>query len=477
LFTKVELFTKPPIFSFDRMDIIKLKWNLSDYRKISAFMNGRFTVSRWANKYVIGLTGNIGTGKSVVRQMLQHLGAYTIDADSLTHRAMAPGAPAYKPVIDTFGQFILDSEKNINRAMLGNIVFSHPDALAKLEAIVHPIVLQAIGTLITRATQRVVVIEAIKLVDTDMGKAVDAIWVVDASPETQYRRLTGPRKMSEAEAKQRIAAQTPQADKLAKANLVIKNDGNVEETWKQVQDAWNALQLKLAGAAPGVAAAPPQPAAQPVSAPPAAPAAPVSRPAAPPPQPAAQAPAAPAQPVQPVSAPAQPSGPLLDVKATVRRGMPSNAEAIASFINASAAKGVSRMDIMMAFGQKSYLLAQAPDDQMLGLMGWQVENLITRVDEFYLAPNVVSGPIIEALLTAVEAASKDLQSEVAYIFLPGTITQEMVQSFAKSGYEVTEISQIKIPAWREAVQEILSENKNARIMTKRLREDRVLKPI
>jgi len=92
-------------------------------------------VSRWANKYVIGLTGNIAVGKSVVRQMLQHLGAYTVDADGLTHRAMAPGAPAYKPVVDTFGQFILDADKNINRAMLGQIVFSNPDALAKLEAI------------------------------------------------------------------------------------------------------------------------------------------------------------------------------------------------------------------------------------------------------------------------------------------------------------------------------------------------------
>ena len=80
-------------------------------------------MSRWPNKFVIGLTGNIAVGKSVVRQMLQHLGAYTIDADSLSHRAMAPGAPAYKPIVETFGQFILDAEKNINRQMLGTIAF------------------------------------------------------------------------------------------------------------------------------------------------------------------------------------------------------------------------------------------------------------------------------------------------------------------------------------------------------------------
>jgi dephospho-CoA kinase len=146
-------------------------------------------VGRWANKYVIGLTGNIAVGKSVVRQMLQHLGAYTIDADGLSHQAMAPGAPAYKPVVDTFGQFILNPDKTINRGMLGNIVFSSPDALAKLEAIVHPIVGQAINTLINRAKQPIVVIEAIKLLEGELGKGVDAVWVVDAKPQTQYTRL------------------------------------------------------------------------------------------------------------------------------------------------------------------------------------------------------------------------------------------------------------------------------------------------
>ncbi len=192
-------------------------------------------MGRWANKYVIGLTGNIATGKSVVRQMLQHLEAYTIDADSLSHRAMAPGAPAYKPIIDTFGQFILDADKNINRAMLGNIVFNNPEALARLEAIVHPVVSGAVSALVSRAQQKVVVVEAIKLLEGDLAQAVDEIWVVDASPETQYKRLIERRKMPEAEARQRITAQNAQSDKLSKATVVIKNDGNIEETWKQVQ--------------------------------------------------------------------------------------------------------------------------------------------------------------------------------------------------------------------------------------------------
>ncbi|MBI5667141.1 MAG: dephospho-CoA kinase [Chloroflexi bacterium] len=405
-------------------------------------------MSRWANKYVIGLTGNIAVGKSVVRQMLQHLGAYTIDADGLTHRAMAPGAPAYKPIVETFGQFILDADKNIDRNLLGAIVFSRPEALAKLEAIVHPIVGQAIGTLVSRASQPVVVIEAIKLLEGDLANAVDEIWVVDASPDTQLRRLVGQRKLSEADARQRIAAQGAQADKLAKATVIIRNDGNVEETWKQVQAAWVNVQKKLF-----------------------APSRPTDAPAAAQPRPAAAQPAAPARP-QPT--PDQ-TIPLAPTKVIVRRGMPTNAESIAQFISRTTGRNVSRMDVMMAFGQKSYLIAQDTSERILGLVGWQVENLITRVDEFYLIPGVTPTPVVQELLTAIEQASKDLQSEVGYIFLPPNTSPDTLQTFAKNGYERTSVEQIKIPAWREAVQELADGTRL--ILTKKLREDRVLKPI
>jgi dephospho-CoA kinase len=350
-------------------------------------------------------------------------------------------------------------------------VFSNPEALAKLETIVHPVVGQAVATLVGRSTQPVAVIEAIKLLEGDLGKAVDEIWVVNASPETQYKRLTGPRKMPEAEARQRIGAQNAQTDKLAQATVVINNDGNVEETWKQVQAAYANVLKKAAGAAP---AAPAQ-AAVPVAPPPApqqAAAPPVS---APPPAPAQAV--APAQP-QPV--PEQPTASVdipSDVQVIVKRGMPSHAELIAKFIGDASGTPVDRMDVMMSFGQKSYLLAQDSTERVLAVMGWQVENLITRVDEFYLAPGAPSAAVVDALVVAVEAASKDLQSEVAYVFLSGNSQPEAVQTFARNGYEVTTVDQIKIPAWREAVQEMVSSNKAAQILNKRLREDRVLKPI
>ena len=418
-------------------------------------------MSRWPNKYVIGLTGNIAVGKSVVRQMLQHLGAYPIDADGLSHQAMQPGAPAYKPIVDTFGQFILGPDKRINRALLGQIVFANPEALGKLEAIVHPVVRQAINTLVTRSKQRVVVIEAIKLLESGLADGLDAIWVVDASAETQLRRLMQKRNMPEADARQRISAQNPQANKLARASVVIKNDDNVEETWKQVQDAWNQVRQAVTQQAASAQTIPSMPKGA------------VQQAAA-----AAKIATAPLTP--PAPRPAQPAAvDAKDIQVEVKRGMPGNAEDIANFITAVTGKTTSRMDIMLAFGQKSYLLAQDQNGGHVGVIGWQVENLITRTDEFHLRPNIPPTPVITALIAAIEDASTDLQSEVSFIFLPSNTTDAVVQPFLKHGYELTTVKEIKIPAWREAVQEVVNASNEAsfRILTKKLREDRVLQPL
>lgn len=408
-------------------------------------------MSRWANKYVIGLTGNIAVGKSLVRQMLQHLGAYTIDADGLAHHAMSPGAPAYKPVVENFGQMILNPDKSINRTALGRIVFSNPEMLKKLEELTHPVIRGAINTLVTRAKQPIVVIEAIKLLDGDLKDSVDQVWVVDASPKSQYIRLVTKRKMSEADAKQRILAQGKQNTKLQAADVVIKNDGNPEETWKQVQAGWN----KIPKQAPPAQSPTPTATATPAST-----------------APAKSAPA------QPASAPATsaPSAGAVDTSGvTIKRGMPDNAEAIATFINKHSGQNLSRMDVMMSFGDKSYLLAHDNTDTLQGIMGFQVENLITRVDSVYLDAGADKTTIIHALVAAVEEKSIELQSEVSFYFLPSGTDQAVVQPFINQGYEATTIKEIKIPAWREAVNEVYKDG--TQILTKKLREDRVLKPI
>jgi dephospho-CoA kinase len=419
-------------------------------------------VGRWENKYVIGLTGNIAVGKSVVRQMLQHLGAYTIDADALSHQVMMPGAPAYQPIIDTFGRFMLDGEGRINRARLGALVFAIPEALTTLEALVHPSVNQAINALISRSKQGVVVVEAIKLLEGNLAGIMDAIWVVDASPETQLKRLIDKRKMSVDEARKRIMAQRPQAEKLTRANVIIMNDGNVEETWKQVQNGWSSIRINGRSVLPKTGSLSPARAAQP--------------------QPTAQSPASlPPIPRQPSTGSLQPApvnNALIDPKTeiVVRRGMPGNAETIAKFITQTTHSEVGRMDIMLAFGEKSYHIAYGKNDQVIGLIGWTVENLITRVDEFYLAPNIPSAEVIRELISAIEDASRELQSEVSFIVLPQGTPDEICQAFIKSGYQFLKLAEVRFPAWREAAHEMIADG-NVQALMKQLRADRVMKPI
>lgn len=410
--------------------------------------------SRYPNKYVIGLTGNIAVGKSTVRQMLQHLGAYTVDADSMGHQAMSPGAPAYRPVIETFGKMIVGSDGRINRTALGNIVFSNPEALKKLESITHPIIRKAIDTLISRSKQRVVVIEAIKLLEGDLKDAVDTVWVVNSTPQTQYRRLISKRKMSENDAKQRILSQTKQANKLQQANVVIQNNGNIEDTWKQVQMQWSEIRKTLsAGSAPAPSSDSPK---------------------------ASPAPAQPAKPAQ-AQPSATPSAPAASASGSaegieIKRGMPSNAQLIADFINQSSDKSVSRMDVMMSFGQKSYFIAQKTEDDIAALMGWTVENLVTRMDEFYLKSSIPAAGTIPKVIQAIEDASQELQSEVAFIFLMSNTASDQVQAFQSTGYETIVLKEIKIPAWREAVEETV-DGRDMIVLWKQLRKDRVLQPI
>lgn len=407
-------------------------------------------MSQWPNKYVIGLTGNIAVGKSIVRQMLQHLGAYTIDADGLVHQAMAPGAPAYKPIVQTFGELILDSEKRINRAMLGSIVFANPQALARLEALTHPIVRQGVNILVGRAQQKVIVIEAIKLLEGDLAASCDEIWVVNAKPEVQYQRLLEKRKMSSDEAKKRILAQGPQGEKLKRATRVIENNADIEETWRQVQAGWTAIQQKLQAASAEEQRKQVQN-AQTIAA----------RPSA----------------MRPTPAEAETSPDLrLDTNGiNIKRGMPNNAQSIADFITAHGSRRVERMDVMLAFGQKSYFLATDRTEKIIGLMGWQVENLITRIDEYYVDAASPKRNVLHALIRAVENASRELQSEVGFVFTPHQTDPTILAIFKENGYEPTTVTEIKIPAWREAIQD--ANVSGAMILQKQLRKDRVLTPI
>ena len=198
-------------------------------------------MNKQPGKYIIGLTGNIATGKSVVRRMLEHLGAYTIDADALGHRAIAKGAPGYDPVIGLFGKWILRKDGEIDRAKLAGLVFRDSQALDQLEDIVHPLVGQASEIFIKRASQKVVVIEAIKLLESNLKTSCDSIWVTYAPEEVQVERLIRKRGMTREQALERIHIQSSQSGKVAAAGVVIRNTGSYDDLWKQVTEAWKQI--------------------------------------------------------------------------------------------------------------------------------------------------------------------------------------------------------------------------------------------
>jgi len=191
---------------------------------------------------LIGLTGNIATGKSVVAQMLADLGACVIDADKVAHEVMAPGGPAYHAVVSAFGRKVLAADGTVDRGKLGEIVFRDADALRRLEAAVHPATITEVTRRIVEATERVVVVEAIKLIEAGMHRAYDALWVVTAPRSLQIGRLVSKRGLSEEAAALRVDAQPPQEEKAALADLVIANDSDLDALREKVQAAWSEIR-------------------------------------------------------------------------------------------------------------------------------------------------------------------------------------------------------------------------------------------
>lgn len=197
--------------------------------------------------YIIGLTGNIATGKSTVLHYLQQKGAYVLDADKLAHESMQKGTHTYWAIIDAFGAGITQPNGSIDRAKLGSVVFPDPAKLAQLEAIVHPSVFDLARRELAGLNAEVVILEAIKLLEAgQLVTLCDEVWVVTASTETQLQRLREMRQMDEAEARRRMAAQSPQVEKIKQAHRVIENNGTVAALSAQLDEAWAAVLQKAA---------------------------------------------------------------------------------------------------------------------------------------------------------------------------------------------------------------------------------------
>jgi dephospho-CoA kinase len=196
-------------------------------------------------RYLICLTGNIATGKSTVAAMLAELGATVIDADKVVHQMMRLGSTLYDQIIAVFGSDIIGSDREICRNRLGQIVFSDPAELRRLEEIVHPAVGIEVRRRVAQAEAPVVVIEAIKLIEAGWHHMCHALWVTTCRTDQQIERLMAVRSVNLEDARQRVTAQPPQSQKISLAQVVIDTSGDLAGTRRQVEAAW--LTLKTGG--------------------------------------------------------------------------------------------------------------------------------------------------------------------------------------------------------------------------------------
>jgi dephospho-CoA kinase len=195
---------------------------------------------------IVGLTGGIASGKSIVAKVFQDLGAHVIDADKIVHDLLEPGQQAWEEVIEYFGPGILFPDKTIDRRKLGEIVFNNAEKRTWLNQCLHPRVFAAytacVKHLCTRAPDAIIVFDAALLIETGYHKKMDRIVVVYANEEQQMERLTSRDRFSREQALARIRSQMPLSEKRKHADHVIENTGTREETEQQAREVFHKLK-------------------------------------------------------------------------------------------------------------------------------------------------------------------------------------------------------------------------------------------
>ncbi|GAC1697745.1 MAG: dephospho-CoA kinase [Candidatus Limnocylindrales bacterium] len=192
--------------------------------------------------FVVGLTGPIGAGKSTVAGLLRDLGAKVLDADALARDEQLRGTVGYSAIVQQFGTGILDPDHEIDRRKLAEIVFADPRRLEQLERIVHPrVIARVLEARAMLPDEAVLVVEAIKLVETSLRSVCDRVWVVLADRPALLARLAG-RGLSEEQVLARMAHQAAESELRAAASVVIRNDGDRDALRAAVSAAWAGVR-------------------------------------------------------------------------------------------------------------------------------------------------------------------------------------------------------------------------------------------
>jgi dephospho-CoA kinase len=196
---------------------------------------------------VIGLTGGIGSGKSTVARFLAELGAVTLDLDRVGHDILKQ-ADVRDRLVETFGRGILDARGGISRSKLGRLVFNDPAALERLNAVSHPAIDRLVADRLEeyrRQGARVVVLEAAAILEAGRTQGFDEIWVTIAPEASMLRRVRQRGGLSQKQAAARLHSQLTNEEKVRQADVVIENDGSLDELWERVAAVWRRLQERL----------------------------------------------------------------------------------------------------------------------------------------------------------------------------------------------------------------------------------------
>ena len=192
---------------------------------------------------IVGLTGGIATGKSLVSAELKRLGATVIDADVIAREIVEPGKPAYNEIVESFGERVLNPDRTLNRKALGDIVFCDREELGKLNRITHPRIRQRIREELARAGEdELVVVDIALLIEMGFRDEVDSVIVVWADEERQIERMLRRNNLTREEARQRLSCQIPVKEKLGYADYVIENNGDIESAVARASEVFMALK-------------------------------------------------------------------------------------------------------------------------------------------------------------------------------------------------------------------------------------------
>lgn len=194
---------------------------------------------------IIGLTGGIATGKSIVASVFRELGAILLDADVIARLVVLPHQPAWEDIVEFFGPQVVNEDESLNRTKIGEIVYNNPDSLKELNRITHPRIMQhykdELRRIKTEQPDAIVILEVPLLYETNMDKICQQVVVVYVDRQTQIKRLMKRDNMSYEDAVRRINAQMPMDEKVGRADFVIDNRGSVEETKEKATKYYNEI--------------------------------------------------------------------------------------------------------------------------------------------------------------------------------------------------------------------------------------------